>query len=239
MKKISWKVSYLIISTLLICCPIRTFSQWWVEGGDEILNRLRIDKNISSMEKVTYSSFEGDPFLYKNFAEGKVTMKNNETYQLKMRYDIYADQVQFIRDDKVYNFISPGNISSLTIDTLRFIYSDFKNSPDDKDTKGSSFFILKKDGKCKLLVKKNIRIQAAEPPKIYQDAKPPKFIITADTYFFKIGDESAVRVRSKKDVLNLLGNRSDDIAKFISTNKLGTNISDLYKIAGYYNGLKP
>jgi hypothetical protein len=155
-----------------------------------------------------------------------------------MRYDIYSDQIQFKEQDQIYSFIRPDNLAYVVIDTLRFLYSDYTNSQDEKAKTESSYFILKTDGRCKLLVKKNIRIQEAEPPKIYQDAKPPKFIITADTYYLKKENKSAIRIKTKKDILLIMSDKNDEISKFIDSGKLGTkNTDDLGKIVSFYNGL--
>lgn len=97
---------------------------------------------------------------------------------------------------------------------------------------------MKADGKCKLLVKKNIRLQESEPPKLYQDAKPPKFILTKDTYYLKLKDESAVKIRNEKELLSVLGDQKGELSKYISLNKLDIkDVEDMSRIVSYYNGL--
>ena len=89
-----------------------------------------------------------------------------------------------------------------------------------------------------LLIKKNIRVQDAEPAKLYQEAKPPKFVATADTYYLKPEGKSAVRIKNKKDLLTVLADKSDALDSYISSNKLGVKeIEDLAKIVAYYNSL--
>jgi hypothetical protein len=118
------------------------------------------------------------------------------------------------------------------------IFSDYVSSPHDKSSGYGSYFILQTDGKCKLLIKKNIRIQDAEPPKLYQAAKPAKFIPTGDTYYLKQGEKSAVRISSKKEILNILSDKKDEMIKFINSTKSGLkNPDDLEKLVSHYNGL--
>ena len=85
----------------------------------------------------------------------------------------------------------------------------YLNSPKDDAPAKSSYFILKTEGKCTLLVKKNIRVQDAELPTLYQEAKPAKFVPTADTYFLKNDGSSAVRIKNNKDLLSVLADKSD------------------------------
>ncbi len=87
-----------------------------------------------------------------------------------------------------------------------------------------------------MLIKKNIRIQDAELPKLYQDAKPAKFIHTGDTYYLKPENKTAVRIDNKKDLLSILADKKDEITSFINSNKLGVKeVDDLAKIISFYN----
>jgi hypothetical protein len=89
-----------------------------------------------------------------------------------------------------------------------------------------------------LLLKKNIRVQDPEPPKLYQEAKPAKFILTTDTYFLKMNGMSAVKIKNKKELLSVMADKSAEIDKYITTNKLDTKeVKDLENIVVYYNGL--
>jgi len=111
-------------------------------------------------------------------------------------------------------------------------------SPGSESSNHSSYFILKTDGKCKLLLRKNIRIQDAEPPRPYQEAKPAKFVHTGDTYYIKLGQENAVLIRNKKDIISVLTDQKEALKKFIKSNKSNLkNIEDLIGIVDYYNNL--
>jgi hypothetical protein len=48
----------------------------------ELLYRLRLNRTMSGIEKVNYSTIEGDPFLYKDFVSGSLTLKTGETLPL-------------------------------------------------------------------------------------------------------------------------------------------------------------
>jgi hypothetical protein len=233
MKKIN---RLLILSTIIVFCTFHAHSQVIVYGTESMLDKLRLNKSINGIEDVSYSSIVGDPYIFKDFHQGKITLTNGETYQLNLRYDIYGNQIHIKDKDQIYAIIHPEKVASIIIDTLRFIYCNYRRSPGEETSGEDSYFILKTDGKCKLLIKKNIRIQDAELPKLYQDAKPAKFIHTGDTYYLKPENKTAVRINNKKDLLNILADKKDEITAFINSNKLGVKeVDDLAKIISFYN----
>jgi hypothetical protein len=204
----------------------------------ELLYRLRLNRTMSGIEKVNYSSIDGDPFLYKDFVPGNLTLKTGETLPLYLRYDIYTDEMQFKQKDEIYALINIESVYLLMMDTLRFIYTGYVKSPGDISSIENSWFLLKEDGKCKLLIKKNLRLQGAEDPKPYQAAKPAKFIHVSDSFYMQPEGQNAVRVNNKKDILNILSDKSSEVSKFIDSSKLGAkNVNDLVKIIAYYNSL--
>jgi hypothetical protein len=214
-------------------------SQIIVPQSDDLLDKLRLNKSINGIRDVPYSEITGDPFMYGNFHSGEFFLTTGEKVNLDLRYDIYADQIH-IKDKKnnVFELIHPDRLSLIVIDTVKFVYSPVQKSKDNNESGKDSYFILKSDGKCKLLVKKNIRIQSAELPKAYQEAKPAKFIIKDDTYYIKSQDGNAVRVGTRRELLEILSDKKNEVAGFIDSNKLGTKREeDLVRIISFYNSL--
>jgi len=155
-----------------------------------------------------------------------------------MRYDIYANLIHVRLDDNVFAIAYPERLSRIIIDTITFIH-DYIIKPGNENVTGkSSYFIVKTDGRCKLLIKMNLRIQDPEPPKVLQDAKPAKFINTGDTYYLKLEDNHSVLIRNKKDMLSVLTDQKEAVSKLMSSNGYGTKkIEDLVRIVNYYNNL--
>ena len=213
-------------------------SQIIVPGSESLLAKLRLNEGIEGIKSETYDNITGDPYIYKDFHEGELTLQNGETYRLNLRYDIYGNQVHLKDNDNIYGIIHPEKIALIVIDTVRFLYSNYGNSPGGKSSRNESYFILKNDGKCKLLIKRNIRIQDAEPPKLYQDAKPAKFIHTNNTYYLKLEDNNAVLIRNKKDILSVLNDKKEAITAYLNSNNPNIKkVEDLSGIVNYYNSL--
>ncbi len=238
------KVVGLLITVILLDFQIIT-GQVVPDGGYrstierpdmELLSRLRLNRTMSGIEKVNYSNIQGDPFLFKDFIPGSITLKTGEALPLYLRYDIFTDEMQFRQKDEIYVLINTEDISLIMMDTLRFVYTRYMKSPGDISSIQNSWFLLKEDGKCRLLIKKNLRLQSAEDAKPYQLAKPGKFIHTNDSFYLQPEGQNALRVTSKKDILNILSDKTSELNKFIDSGKLGAkDINDLRKIVAFYN----
>jgi hypothetical protein len=205
----------------------------------ELLNRLRLNHTMKAREEVSYESIDGDPFLYRNLVPGSLTLSTGENIPLNFRYDIFKDEIQFGQKNEIYALINMESVSSVLIDTLRFVYTWYFKSSGDNGSIGNSWFILKKDGECSLLIKKNLRLQAATPPKPYQEeGSPAKFINTRDTYYLKLMGQSAVKIDSRRDLLDILADKKDELSGFIKAKGLDVKeVDDLVKIVSFYNSL--
>ncbi|MEI7524537.1 MAG: hypothetical protein WCJ95_09420 [Mariniphaga sp.] len=206
--------------------------------SEAILDKLRLNKGINGVETLQYSNLTGDPYLFKDFKKGKLVVLSGAKFDVTIRYDIYANEMHLQNKGEIFAIIHPEKVNRIETDSLTFIYSKLIKSQGEETTKDGSYFILQADGKCKLLIKKNMRIQDPEPPKLYQDAKPPKFVNTSDTYYLKLKDASAVRIKNEKDLFAVLGDEEKALSQFIHSNRLKIkNLEDLVKIVTYYNGL--
>lgn len=205
----------------------------------ELLNRLRLDRNLRAMEEVSYERIEGDPFLYQDFVSGKLLLKTGESIPSNFRFDIFKGEIQFGNKDEIYALINPENVSSVLMDTLRFIYAGYLKSAKDIRSVEKSWFILEKDGKFRLLIRKNLRLQAVTPPKPYQEAgSPAKFIHTRDTYYIQPEGGNAVKIDNKKSLLDLMPDKNSRLSSFIKENNLDVKqVDDLAKIITFYNSL--
>ena len=213
-------------------------AQIQIDGTDVMLNKLRLNKGIEGIESTLYQDIQGNPYVFRDFQKGVMYVLTDQKYDVEIRYDIYADQMHLKDSNMIYAIVHPEKVKLIEAGDYKFIYSVFINSPEDDAPAPGSYFIIKTEGKCMLLIKKSMRVQDAEPPKLYQEAKPPKFIPTADTYYLKPDGKSAVRIKNKKDLLTELADKSEAINSYISSNKLGVkDIEELVKIVSYYNSL--
>lgn len=235
MKKLAGKFLMVVI---LFLSFLPCHSQVIMVGSEQLLDKLRLNKGIQGMNDVEYSSIQGDPFIFRNFTVGSLIAINGEKFNIEVRYDMYANEMHLKSNNEIFAIVHPEKVKLIEADDIKFIYSQYAKSPGENSTGDSSYFIVSVDGKCKLLVKKNIRIQDSEPPKLYQEAKPAKFIAIKDLYYLKINENDAVKIKNEKELMTVLSDKSNEVKSFIKTNKLEAGkIEDLNKIVTYYNSL--
>ena len=183
-------------------------------------------------DNLFYADVQGDPFIFRDFEKGTLCILSDAKFDVYVRYDMYANQMHLKDNNVVYAIIHPEKVKLIEAGSYKFIFSSYLKSPEDDEAALNSYFILKTEGKCCLLIKKNVRVQDAEPVKLYQEAKPAKFVAISDSYLLKIDNKNAVRIRNKKELLTILKDKSDAISSYISSNKLDVKeVGDLVKIS--------
>jgi len=230
--------SIILFTCILIASSYTVQAQNVVPNSEALLAKLRLNEGIKGIQHTSYSNIIGDPYIFSNFNPGQIVFKTGEVYDVEIRYDIYADLVQIRYDGNMFAIAYPDKLNKIIVDTVTFIHDSFTKSGDKDIQNKSSYFILLTDGKCKLLIKKNIRIQDPEPPKILQDAKPARFVHTNDTYYLKLNDSQAVLIKNRNIILDLLNDQKEALINFMNIEKTNVNrIQDLIRLVNYYNSL--
>ena len=229
------KGSIVLSLTFVVLFFFNAYSQVEVMGTQSMLEKLRLEESIKGIQNMSYSDIEGNPFLFKDFERGYVVMKGGERYDVLLRYDKYAEEVQFKAGDMVYAVSNQDEIERVNIGGVEFIHSLYKMSIGSGNIKESYFEVLA-DGKYVLLAKKNIRVKDPEPPKLYTEAKPAEFIIQEDSYFIKSGTADALRIKTKNDLKAYFDGREEGVLQFVKRQKLNVNKKeDLVQVIKYVN----
>ncbi|MBE9512032.1 MAG: hypothetical protein IMY71_14280, partial [Bacteroidetes bacterium] len=186
----------------------------------------------------TYKDVEGSPFLPKEFREGKIQIKDEGLYSGKLRYDMYANEMQYIAKENIYAVAFPKDIEFIEIEDLKFIYTPYILALSGSDLK-ESYFVVLMNGNCKLLAIKEVLLLDAESEKPYIPAKPARFIQKKDNYYIKKNDLPAVKISSRKSLIEILEDKKTEVLPFIKKEKIShKNPEDLKKLIEYYNSLE-
>lgn len=228
----------LILSSIFILSFSSANSQIFVPGSEELLAKLRLNESNEGIRHTQYTDIIGDPYLYKDFHPGEVIFKTGEKYKADIRYDIYSELIQIRYNDNVFGISQTGNISRIIVDTLTFIYNEISRPGKQSPLSKPFCFIVRIEGRCMLLIRKHLRIQDPEPPKLYQDAKPAKFIHLKELCYLKTENSNAVKIQKIKDLLSVCNDKQEELKQFIRTNRLDiSKIEHLEKIVTFYNNL--
>lgn len=191
--------------------------------GGNILNDLKM------------SDIEGTPYLDEKFSNGKIITQEGTTYDgIPLRYNAYSDDLEFQKGEDTYN-IDPKTI----IRRAEFggaIFGCMKYDFFGKIQNG--LFEILTEGKATLLVKFTIKFLEKDKVQAFADPKPARFDTPKKEYYMTIDGAPAKLITNKKSLLELFGNRKDEMESYISKNKLSVREDDsLKKIVVHFNSL--
>jgi len=153
----------------------------FIEGSREV----KINSNIS-----------GSPYLNDSFLSGIVYSKKQEEIAGQYRFNIYADEIEFIKDEKIYSITQLDKYNYFTIGDNKFFYQSYMDG--EKTKKG--FMIVLAEGNYSLFLKKKIVYMPEEQGQPYTIPKPNRFEPGEDSYYIASKSDPAKKITSIKEL---------------------------------------
>jgi hypothetical protein len=172
-------------------------------------------------------------YLEPGWAKGRVMLSDHIVMEnIQLRYDIYHQQIQFIRDNDTLAFARPDEIKCFVLDGKNFIYADYQN--DELISKG--YFEVVSQGNCMLLLRRTIKyhIDPDTEPLLKND-----IYIRECQYYISKNGETAKPVRTcRKSVLCAFKDKEKEVKDFMDDNNIKMNTCDqLKQVVAFYNTL--
>ena len=177
------------------------------------------------------------PFEY--WHEGKIVLETGDTLKGLVKYDLQQDLVQFNdRQEKIEAFTARKVLYFEIFDVSVNRYRDFYTLP--YAASGSYrtpvFFELLSEGKMTLLTRESLEYRTFSSPYYYGSFTRLMLVYK----YFLLEENGNIRefTGKKGELLNLMGNKADQVDRYIRSNRL--KIEDRYdfaKIVSYYNSL--
>lgn len=217
-------IAILLIANLQFC-----FAQEIVPGLNDHIRHAPPDGNAE--KPVDYKYVQGSCYFNKDFVDGRITLNTSQTFEGPIRYDIYADQIEFKNEaNEIFTVQNPQAIRTVYIDSLQFKYfepGEFEN------IKG--FYQLLVLGDYSLYRKYQISLKNPEAAGPGKYSLAAMFIPLDSKYYIMDTDANFREITNKKDLL--LPDR--DVAvleKFIKANKIKTkDEKDLIRFTEFLN----
>ena len=183
-------------------------------------------------------SMQGSPYLYPDFAQGTILLKNGTIYQgINMMYDQVKDVIVFKgKDGKVKELIEPVQEFKInfiqnnqaTEKVFRRGYSGDGLTPD-------AFLEVLADGNAVLLKRTTKKIFDR---KNYSSATINREVQEAEDYYVATGNKVVKVKKTKNSMLAAMPEKADYLELYIKSNALNLrNDSDMAKLVAYYNTL--
>ena len=173
--------------------------------------------------------------------KGKIVLVDGDTISAKLKYDLTRDLVQVEIDNKIVTVGAKKahyfEIFDVTTDRYRQFYSiPYSISP---GYKTPIFFEVVLEGKLTLLCREYLTKQTSYNSSYYWSGGSfTRTILAYEYYFLNSKGEITYFEEKKRDLLNIMKDRSPQIKQFIKEYNLKLDEKgDLARITAYYNGL--
>lgn len=176
-----------------------------------------------------YADVQGTPYFNKQYENVKV-----EGFKevVMARYNMYSDEVEFMRGDDVLSFPQTKEYSN-----IQFVNSKQALLWRDGGVDQSGYFFILSNGKNKLLRKNKTKFTDAKAAATsYSEASPAKFTSLPASYFILTEANELVPLKNSKEIANYFPAQKDKINSFIKSNKIKTDKEpDLIKLQTFIN----
>jgi hypothetical protein len=177
------------------------------------------------------------PFEY--WHEGKLVLEEGDTLKGKIKYDINTDIIQLDQKNVFQSFTARKIVFFEIFDVTSSRYRQFYSIPFSQmgGYKTPTFFELLTEGKLTLLAKEALEYKNYSSG--YYGYGSISRLVLVNKYFV-LNDKGEIEMFSgiKKDLMELMSNRNDEVKKFIKVNKLNLDYKyDLARVFVYYNSL--
>ncbi len=179
-----------------------------------------------------YEDIEGSPYFNSTWEVGTITLKSGIVLKIEsFKYDVYEAKLLFLKDEKPLYFATPEDIESFTIGSNKFINLRQKGMNDyyEKIIEGDDFNLLK-EYSCTF-------VQGKETDGITPKTKD-RYKVNS-SYYLQEGEKDLQKLKfNEKSILEITGNRQDEIKNYIKENKLNCKKEeDVIKILDFYSSL--
>jgi hypothetical protein len=198
---------------------------------DKFLDAYYFNKLHRTEKQNSYNNVEGSPYLSDDFSIAEIYLKDTTAFRMPLRYNIYADVMEYKVNDAIYMIDKPHLINKIVINGSNYVFIPFIE-------KGGYFEILI-SGRCYLLQRRIVKYKPAEGPKPIEGVSiPAKFVNEKDKFYIIVNSREYYEIINLKTLVTALSDKKESIDQYLKTQKI-KNIKkeNLIKIAAYYNSL--
>lgn len=223
---------------IFISCAINLQAQNYIVGDvnfalgmNDYINYSNINRT-NSPANLPYEDIKGSPYIFENFAIGKVKLREGKTFEGPLRCDIYAGEFEFkTKEGDIYTIINPEAIENISINDRKFIFI-----PDRKRAGSGDYFEVILEGNFSLLTKHNVVLKEPVPEKPYVPGKPATFVAKDDVFYVLNDKTGLIEIKNKESLTGIDKSRSENIKAFIKENKIKiSDKTDLIEVTNFLN----
>lgn len=178
----------------------------------------------------------GSPYLEEEFKYGRVYAYDSLQIKGEMRYNAYKSEIEVAEKDDSYFSLLKRPYITVQIEDDWFKMLPYK---DENDLDRVAYFNPLNQGEAVLLFKPEVKLRRGRVPNTSYDRYVPPTYLDISSYYIKLGEEPARKIRlKKKDLLQALKAKKEAVVEYVKENDLKLNReSDAIRLINYYNTL--
>lgn len=209
----------------LSCCSASVYSQ-------SSLQNFTLDvQNLKAREanpELAYETISGDPYYSSGFIDSKVYLISGDTISIPLRYDLYKDEMEFRKDEKIM-WVNKKEARRIAYGDKQLIICPGKSQ------NALVYFFVLAEGEYSLLRRQKVNFMPPEELKGFAEPKPARFEPASMEYFIQFQDRAPVAIIAKKDLREIAGSDASAI-EFLGKEKIRRDREkDLVKYVTFLN----
>jgi len=212
---------------LWLLAPLFCFGQK-VELPVVFVRSSLLNKDVPSVQ------YKGSPYLNKEFVLGKIIVDNSKSFEMKLRYNAYADVFELQNNNQINTLIKSSNTKVFLEKKLFEIYEYL-----DKSSKKEGYFENLNINDEVILLKRSRKkfTDVVKSQSGYAEDKPAKFTLEIVYYIKRDKFLPAIEIKlNKKSILKALNDKEKSLKNYIKKHKLKLKKErDVVQLFEYYN----
>jgi hypothetical protein len=188
---------------------------------------------------LAYGQSYSQEWPFELWHDGKIVLTSGDTLKGLVKYDLQQDLVQYDLPDVRKDAFTARKVLFFEIfDNTVHLYRKFFALPYNATAgyKTTVFFELLADGKMTLLCREALENRSYSSP--YYLGSYTRIVMVYKYFLLKENGDIVEFTGNKNDLLKLMGKKSDDVEKYIRSNRLKFDEKpDVTAIVQYYNSL--
>ena len=228
------KAVFILFGMFICFSSISLQAQLTITHMDIGINEIGGQANKHHLTSGGSSEISGSPYLDENFEDSNIFY--DEKYRITkvpIRYNIYADQIEYKSSNIILSFANPEKIDSIVSESEVFIYLQ-KN----EHHKVRGFAKLWNDEYPSILTKMKVEFFNKEKAQAFAEARPARFERAMDRHYLMENEDEIEIIGSVKKLIKSLGNHTSELSDFAKKEKVSaSDAAELAKLLDYYHGL--
>lgn len=183
-----------------------------------------------------FDEYEGSIYESLRFINASVVNEKSGTYEVRLRYNIFTDAIEYKKGDELYNIVKRPSVHA-RIGEDYFYFCNFKTQ---RGLKKNGYFILVELNENYRIYKKHI-LEFTEPgiKRSTLDAITPGKIRSLTNYYI---EEKGILMKlplDKKEILTVFQDKKEELQSYIKSEKIKLRKEeDLIRFVSKYSALK-